>query len=32
MGMYQEVQNTTGRFIAQLHPSNFVRKMLIPVP
>ena len=27
-----KVQNTTGRFLAPLHPSNFVRKMLCLVP
>ena len=27
-----KVQNTTGRFLAPLHPSNFVRKILCLVP
>ena len=27
-----KVQNTTGRFLSQLHPSNFVLKILFLVP
>ena len=27
-----KVQNTTGRFLAQLHPSNFFLKILLLVP
>ena len=27
-----KVQNTTGRFLAQLHPSNFFLKILMLVP
>ena len=31
-GNVWKVQNTTGRFLAQLHPSNFVPKILFLVP
>ena len=31
-GNVWKVQNMTGRFLAQLHPSNFFLKILSPVP